>query len=61
MRSGSRILKRPIAGLTSGLRGTIACGAAVLTVTENEPETFEAPVALARVGKLGWQQKPVSA
>ena len=43
-------LERRIAGLSAGLRQVLAPGAAVATLTGNEPETFELLMALARVG-----------
>ena len=43
-------LERRIAGLTAGLRELLQPGAAVATLTSNEPETVELLMALARVG-----------
>lgn len=45
-------LERRIAGLTAGLGELVAPGAAVLALTENEPETFELLMALARIGAV---------
>ena len=45
-------LERRIAGLAAGLRDLVPPGSAVLTLTGNEPETFELMMALARIGAV---------